>query len=67
MSNLLKYKNASTSDMIEYGNTAISEYKAVGQPLQVFTYNSSSVNDFSSSEIILSIVDPIATPKTLDE
>ncbi len=52
MSNLFKYKNASTSDMIEYGNTAISEYKAVGQSLQVFTYNSSSVNDFSSSEII---------------
>ena len=52
MSSLYKYKNASTSDMIESGNTAISEYKASGQSLHVFTHNSSSINDFSSSEII---------------
>jgi len=38
--------------MIESGNTSINEYKVSGQPLQIFTYNSSSVNDLSSSEII---------------
>ena len=52
MSNHFKYKNASTSDMIESGNTSINDYKVSGQPLQIFTYNSSSVNDLSSSEII---------------
>ena len=52
MSSLYKYKNASTSDMIESGNTTINDYKVSGQPLKVFTYNESSINDLSSSEII---------------